>query len=177
MLMCCPELLYALNEKKLESELFDEDGNLKWDAETGEPLGEWDKYFGSNSNIRPFLFIPDTQTESKHYVCYQVGFTNIPKHNTIEKYNTITFTIFVHGDDRIDKLTGIPRHDLIAAIIQEQINWTNLFGTKCKIVSDKESMTDTDYIVRTFVLETVSMNSITKTENGSTKIVNNIGKI
>ena len=83
----------------------------------------------------------------------------------------------MHGDDRIDKLTGIPRHDLIAAIIQEQINWTNLFGTKCKIVSDKESMTDTDYIVRTFVLETVSMNSITKTENGSTKIVNNIGKI
>ena len=65
MLMCCPELLYALNEKKLESELFDEDGNLKWDAETGEPLGEWDKYFGSDSNIRPFLFIPDTQTE--HY--------------------------------------------------------------------------------------------------------------
>ena len=150
---------------------------MKWDAETGEPLGEWDKYFGSDSNIRPFLFIPDTQTEAKHYVCYQVGFTNTPKYNTIEKYNTITFTIFVHGDDRIDKLTGIPRHDLIAAIIQEQINWTNLFGTKCKIVSDKESMTDTDYIVRTFVLETVSMNSITKTENGSTKIINNIGKI
>ena len=73
-LMLNPCLLYALNEKSLESELFDEDGNINWewneDTKEYEPLGEWDRYFGSNSNIRPFLFIPDTQTEVKHYICY-----------------------------------------------------------------------------------------------------------
>lgn len=55
MLMCCPELLYALNEKKLESELFDENGNLKWDAETGEPLGEWDNRSKYEEFIHDYL--------------------------------------------------------------------------------------------------------------------------
>ena len=63
------ELLYALNNEELESELFDEDDNLLIDEETGELLGEVDRYFGDNSNIRPYLFIPDTQTDVKHYVC------------------------------------------------------------------------------------------------------------
>ena len=39
-LLKCPELLYALNNKELESELFDEDGNLLIDEDTGELLGE-----------------------------------------------------------------------------------------------------------------------------------------
>lgn len=47
------ELLYALNNEELESELFDEDDNLLIDEETGELLGEVDRYFGDNSNIRP----------------------------------------------------------------------------------------------------------------------------
>ena len=75
-LLSNPYLLYALNEKDLESELFNDKGNINWEWDEKnkkyEPLGEWDRYFGSNSNIRPFLFIPDTQTEVKHYICYQV---------------------------------------------------------------------------------------------------------
>lgn len=170
-LMNCPELLYALNEKELESELFDEDGNIKWDIETGEPLGEWDRYFGSTSNIRPFVFIPDTQTNVKHYVCYQVNFTETPRYNSIEKYIQIKFTIFVHGNDRVDKLTGIPRHDLLAAIIQDQINWTNIFGTQCMIISDQESTTDNNYLVRTFILQATMLNAITK----NSLVVNKLG--
>lgn len=175
-LMNCPELLYALNEKDLESELFDKDGNINWDTETGEPLGEWDRYFGSSSNIRPFLFIPDTQTSVRHYICYQVNFSESPRYNTVEKNIQVKFTVFVHGNDRIDKLTGIPRHDLLAAIIQEQINWTNIFGTKCKIVSDLESTTDTNYLVRTFIFEAVMPNAITQTVNGVTRTINNLGR-
>ena len=80
-LMLNPCLLYALNEKSLESELFDDDGNINWEwneeIKEYEPLGEWDRYFGGNSNIRPYLFIPDTQTEVKHYICYQVSFDEI----------------------------------------------------------------------------------------------------
>ena len=45
MFMHCPELLYALDAKEYEDQLFDEDGNLNID-ENGEPLGEWDSYFG-----------------------------------------------------------------------------------------------------------------------------------
>ena len=175
-LMLNPCLLYTLNEKSLESELFDDDGNINWkwneDTKEYEPLGEWGRYFGSNSNIRPFLFIPDTQTEVKHYICYQVAFDETPRYQDTLKYTTITFTIFVHGNDRMDKFTGIPRHDLIASIIRERFNWSNIFGMQTHLISSKESTTDNNYIVRTLVFQVVDTNGIVKTTNGITSVNN-----
>ena len=171
-LMLNPCLLYTLNEKSLESELFDDDGNINWkwneDTKEYEPLGEWERYFGSNSNIRPFLFIPDTQTEVKHYICYQVSFDEMPRYQDTLKYTNVTFTIFVHGNDRYDKLTGIPRHDLIASIIRERFNWSNIFGMQTHLISSKESTTDNNYLVRTLVFQVVDTNGIHKTSNSKT---------
>lgn len=171
-LLTCPELLYAINEKDLESELFieydDDDGkkqiDINWD-------GDWDKYFSDSTrdgNIRPYLFIPETQTDVKHYVCYQTHFEEAPRYNAAEKYALITFTIFVHGEDRIDVLTGIPRHDLIGSIIRDKINWSNLFGTQCHLVSNKESVTDNNYVVRTMTFRVTNVNNIVKTVDGKT---------
>ena len=180
-LMLNPCLLYALNEKSLESELFDDDGNINWewneDTKEYKPLGEWDRYFGGTSNIRPYLFIPDTQTEVKHYICYQVSFDEMPRYQDTLKYTNITFTIFVHGNDRYDKLTGIPRHDLIASIIRERFNWSNIFGMQTHLISSKESTTDNNYLVRTLVFQVVDTNGIyntsnSKTSNLKTSIVN-----
>ena len=175
-LMLNPCLLYALNEKSLESELFDDDGNINWewneDTKEYEPIGEWDRYFGSNSNIRPFLFIPDTQTEVKHYICYQVAFDEMPRYQDTLKYTNITFTIFVHGNDRYDKFTGIPRHDLIASIIRERFNWSNIFGMQTHLISSKESTTDNNYLVRTLVFQVVDTNGIYKTTDGKSSIMN-----
>lgn len=175
-LMLNPCLLYALNEKSLESELFDDDGNINWewneDTKEYEPLGEWDRYFGGTSNIRPYLFIPDTQTEVKHYICYQVSFDEMPRYQDTLKYTNVTFTIFVHGNDRNDKLTGIPRHDLIASIIRERFNWSNIFGMQTHLISSKESTTDNNYLVRTLVFQVVDTNGIYKTTNNKTTINN-----
>lgn len=175
-LMLNPCLLYALNEKSLESELFDDDGNINWEwneeTKEYEPLGEWDRYFGGTSNIRPYLFIPDTQTEVKHYICYQVSFDEMPRYHDTLKYTNVTFTIFVHGNDRNDKLTGIPRHDLIASIIRERFNWSNIFGMQTHLVSSKESTTDNNYIVRTLVFQVVDTNGIHKTTDGKSSIMN-----
>ena len=175
-LMLNPCLLYALNEKSLESELFDDDGNINWewneDTKEYEPLGEWDRYFGGTSNIRPYLFIPDTQTEVKHYICYQVSFDEMPRYQDTLKYTNVTFTIFVHGNDRNDKLTGIPRHDLIASIIRERFNWSNIFGMQTHLISSKESTTDNNYLVRTLVFQVVDTNGIYKTTDGKSSIMN-----
>ena len=177
-LLSNPCLLYALNDKKLESELFDKNGNINWewneDTKQYKPLGEWDRYFGSDSLIRPFLFIPDTQTTVKCYICYQVEFNEMPRYNNIEKYTLITFTIFVHGDDRVDKLTGIPRHDLIASIIRERFNWSSIFGMQAKLISSKESTTDNNYICRTLTFQVLDLNGIVNTPYGQeTQIRNN----
>jgi len=176
-LMLNPCLLYALNEKSLESELFDDDGNINWEwneeTKEYEPLGEWDRYFGGTSNIRPYLFIPDTQTEVKHYICYQVAFDEMPRYQDTLKYTNITFTIFVHGNDRNDKLTGIPRHDLIASIIRERFNWSNIFGMQTHLISSKESTTDNNYLVRTLVFQVVDTNGIANTPYGGKTSFNN----
>ena len=165
-----PCLLYALNEKELESELFDDDGNINWEwneeKNEYEPLGEWDRYFGSNSNIRPFLFIPDTQTDVKHYNCYQVRFQDTVKYEPGLKDTLVTFTIFVHGNDRMDKLTGIPRHDLIASILREKFAWSNIFGMQTHLISNRESTTDNNYLVRTLIFQLTDLNSSVNTPYG-----------
>ena len=199
-LMSNPCLLYALNESSLYKELFDpsdkahweydEDRkiyvptedcriNWEWDEEKQkyEPLGEWDRYFSdtsSDANIRPYIFIPETQTEVKHYLCYQVFFDEMPRYNNIEKYTLITFTIFVHGSDRMDKWTGIPRHDLIASIIRERFNWSSIFGMQATLISSKESTTDNNYICRTLTFQVLDLNGIVNTPYGQeTQIRNN----
>ena len=171
------ELLYALNNEELESELFDEDDNLLIDEKTGELLGEVDRYFGDNSNIRPYLFIPDIQTDVKHYVCYQVAFDELPRYQNVQKYTEITFNIFVNGKDRTDKLTGIPRHDLIASIIREKFNWSNIFGMQTHLISSKESVTDNNYLVRTLIFQITDVNSITYTPLGEKpSYINKLGR-
>ena len=163
----CPELLYAIHNKELESELFDEDENLNID-EDGNLTGEVDRYFGENANIRPFLFIPETQDEVKNYVCYQTSYSDLVRYNDKEKNMIVTFTIFVNGKDSIDKLTNIPRHDLIASIIREKFAWIGLEISTTTPFGDKESTTDNNYLVRTLQYETILPNSICKTEGNNT---------
>ena len=163
----CPELLYAIHNKELESELFDEDGNLNID-EDGNLTGEVDRYFGENANIRPFLFIPETQDEVKNYVCYQTSYSDLVRYNDKEKKLIVTFTIFVNGKDSIDKLTNVPRHDLIASIIREKFAWIGLEISTATPFGDKESTTDNNYLVRTLQYEVTLPNSICKTEGNNT---------
>ena len=163
----CPELLYAIHNKELESELFDENGNLNID-EDGNLTGEVDRYFGENANIRPFLFIPETQDEVKNYVCYQTSYSDLVRYNDKEKKLIVTFTIFVNGKDSIDKLTNVPRHDLIASIIREKFAWIGLEISTTTPFGDKESTTDNNYLVRTLQYEVTLPNSICKTEGNNT---------
>ena len=176
-LLNCPELLYSLHDEELESELFDDNGNLYMDEETGDLLGDVDKYFGDNSYIRPDLFIPDTQTTVNSYVCYQVMFDELPRYQNVQKYTEITFNIFVNGKDRTDKLAGIPRHDLIASIIREKCNWSNIFGMQTHLISSKESVTDNNYLVRTLIFQITDVNSITYTPLGEkASYINKLGR-
>lgn len=163
-LMNCPELLFALNNSDYEDQLFDEQGNIMWD-------GEWDRYFGPSSSIRPFIFYPATQTEVRHYLSYTVSFDSIPSKNRIEKYAEITFKIYVDGRDGYVGDVGVPRHDLIASIIRERFNWSNIFGVRCNLISCKEGLSDNFYITSTLVFQTIAFNSIVNTVNGETRII------
>ena len=99
-------------------------------------------------------------------------FDEIPRYSTKQKLTEVTFNIFVNGKDRTDKLTGIPRHDLIASIIRERFNWSNIFGMQTHLISSKESVTDNNYLVRTLIFQIVDTNGIVTTQNGKTSVTN-----
>lgn len=164
-LLNCPELLYAFNDKELEQELFDENGNILMDDE-GNLIGEVDRYFGNHSHIRPILFFPETETDVDNYLCYQIQTNDASAYNNTQKITQVVFTIFAHGHNAIDDLTGIPRHDLIASIIREKFNWTNIFGPQIYLCSNKETLMDNNYLVRTLMFELTDTNGIVNTPYG-----------
>ena len=163
-LLNCPTLLYLLNNKNHAGELFNEDGTLNRE-------GEWDLYF--NDNIRPYMFFPETQTESKNFLCYKVETDEISRFNAVEKIMRITFVVLCDVRDVIDLDTGIARHDLIASVIRERFNWSNIFGSQIHIVSHKETVTDTNYVTRTLIFESTTPNSIVQTDANGTRVINN----
>lgn len=163
-LLKCPELLWALNDKELEKELFNENGDLN-------VYGQWDKYF--DSHIRPYIFFPEPQTYVANYVAYQVFHSSAPRGNSIEKKLNILFSVFVDGNDAMCRETGIQRHDMIGSILRERFSWSNMFGTQTTLISDKEGVTDKNYITRTLIYEMITPNSITKTQSGVTTVINN----
>ena len=167
-LLQTPELLYALHNEELETELFNEDGTLNTE-------GEWDRYFGETSNIRPYVLFPEVQDSVHNYVCYKVDFNNISSVNSIEKYCRLTFGIFVSDKDTIDKNTGIPRHDLIATILRRTFNWSNILGNQCVLRASEEAVTSNDFLTRNIVFEAKIPNSITETRNGNVRVINKIG--
>ena len=165
-LLKSPELLYAFHNLDLEdTELFNPDGTINY-------TGDWSMYYGEEGNIHPHFYLPNTQDKVRHHLCFKTEFTDIPKYNQIMCYMNVTFLVMVDVRDAIDPLTGIARHDLIGSILRERFNWSNIFGAHCNIVSDKESFTDSNYIIRTIVLEQETTNNITGIRNGKRQVIN-----
>ena len=146
-------IVHVLNNKELE-----------------EADAEPDDYF--NVNIKPMYMIPEIQTKTSAFLCYEVSFNEVKKYNTVIKVGQIIFYILCHKEDLIDVETGIARHDLLAALVLDQFNWTNIFGMQVHCVQDKPGVTDNDYALRTLIFEGEFVNSIAKTRDGKTRVVN-----
>lgn len=149
-----PYIIHVLNNKELE------------DLDS-EP----DDYYGVN--IRPAYILPETQTDSKNYICYTVGWSDSPQWaRQTQKYLQIVFTILVHNGQLIDKDTSLARHDLLGALITEEFNLCLNFGDRIQICSNVEKVVDSKYISRTLVFETMTDKDLVKYKNGVNTIVN-----
>lgn len=126
------DLIYLLNNKELE-----------------DNEAENDEYFGVN--IRPYYLIPETQSSTKNFVCYETSVENISRDNSIIKYQELIFYVLCHESDNIVKELGSARHDLIASVLIDEFQGSNLFGNQMKLISNKPSTTDNDYATRTLV--------------------------
>ena len=120
-------------------------------------------YIGEN--ILPYYLIVDTQTKAQNYICFETAFDEVPKYNKVMKYGKLIFYIICDNKEIFDKSSGIARHDLLAALIIDEFNWTNMFGTQIHLVSDKAVAVDNHYVGRTLIFEQTTPNYIIKDNN------------
>lgn len=146
-------IVHVLNNKELE-----------------EADSEPEDYFGVN--ILPYYIINPTQHNVQNFVCYEVSYKDIDRYNSAVKQQTIIFYVLCEQRNNKDLETGIARHDLLAALIQDQFNNTNYFGNKLTLVSDVAGVVDGDYASRTLTFEQRTDNNLIRTQNGISKFSN-----
>ena len=118
-----------------------------------------DDYF--NDNILPYYLISPTQTKVKNYLCFETSFDSVSRYNSVIKYQQVIFYILCHNSDIDVKKVGVARHDLIASVLIDEYQGSNIFGTQLKLISDKASVVDNNYSARTLIFEQKTTNSIT----------------
>lgn len=114
--------------------------------------------------ILPYYIIPDTQTEPRNYLCYETSFNEVARYNDVFKAQQIIFYVLCCSTmpNSIDAKTHVARHDLIASLIIDRFNWTNLFGAQIHLVSDQSRPLDNHFCARTLIFEQTTSNSILK---------------
>ena len=131
---------------------------------------EIDDYFGKY--VLPYYVIDETNTMVHNYLCYEISFDSVPVHNTFYKDMQIIFYICIDKKNVIEPTSGIARHDLIAALIQRDINWSSCFGMQCSLVSDRPSTTDLNYVTRTLIFECTTPRNVSVSDEEGSHIVN-----
>ena len=146
-----PYIIYLLNNKELEES----------DADPSDYIG---------INILPFYLIHPTQHNVQNYICFETEVRELDRYNSKMKQQRIIFYILCEEKNNIEKSTGIARHDLIASIILDIFNWSNLFTEQVHCVSNIPSVVDNDYACRTLIFEQYTDNNLAKTRNGTTRM-------
>lgn len=144
-------VIYLLNNKELEDA----------EADPSDYLG---------INILPYYMIHPTQHNIQNYICYETSVRELDRWNPKMKQQQIIFYVLCEEKTNIEKKTGIARHDLIAALLLDIFNWSNLFGGKIHCVSNIPSVIDNDYACRTLIFEQSTDNNLAKTRNGETRM-------
>lgn len=147
-------IVHVLNNKELE-----------------EAEAEPDDYY--YENIRPYFLIPETQSNTKNFLCFEISHRENDRYNPTTKILQVVFYVLCHQEDIRDMETGLARHDLLAALIQDEFNYTTrVGGGKLKLISDVPSTTDSNYATRTLTFEQITDLNLVKTRNGVSTLIN-----
>ena len=116
-------------------------------------------------NIFNFLKIPDTQSVSKNYICFEVDDMEQVRYNEALITKNITFRTVAFEDD-IKTDWGIARQDLLAMIIKSEFDWSNIFGMHVSKIYDRCRVSEDGYYYRELIYETtVPNNLVNKAKN------------
>ena len=119
-----------------------------------------------NVNIFNFLKVPDTQSVVKNFICFEVDDIEQVRYNESLITKNITFRTISHEKDfKTD--WGIARQDLLAMIIKNEFDWSNIFGMHISKIYDKGRSTEDGYYYREIIYQTITANNlVNKAKNG-----------
>ena len=122
-------------------------------------------------NIFNFLKIPDTQSTVKNFICFEVNDVEQPRYSEglMKKY--IVFRTVSH-EDEVKTDYGVARQDLLALIIKNKFDWSQVFGMHIEKIQDYGKISENGYYYREFVYETTTVNNLVN----KAKAINNIGR-
>lgn len=112
-------------------------------------------------NIFDYIRIPGTTTEVKNFICFDVKQKRLSYTNDHMKVQQYVFMIFAHEDD-IKTEYGMSRHDLLAYLIRDLFNYSNIFGTQITEIENTPGISETHYSSRTIVFQASSPNALNK---------------
>ena len=137
--------------------------------ELEEAEAEPDDYFGVN--ILPYYMVEPTQHKVNNYLCYEVSYDRVYGDKYYKRLQII-FYILCEQKEIIERDTGIARHDLLSAIIQDTFNFTDYLGYRMKLVSDVPSTVDSHFACRVLTFEQYTDNNLVKTIDGVPRLAN-----
>lgn len=115
-----------------------------------------------NVNILPYYLISPVQSSVKNFICYETSFEEVSRYNSVLKYQQLIFYVLCHQADITERYTSMARHDLIASVLIDMFQGSNVLGNQLKLVSDKPSVVDVAYACRTLIFEQQTLNSLGK---------------
>ena len=75
----------------------------------------------------------------------------------------VVFRTISH-QEQVDTPYGIDRQDLLALLIKERFNWSNVLGTQLRKVYDSGKVAESGYYYRDIYFEQVVVNGLQKSE-------------
>lgn len=128
-----------------------------------------------NVNIFSFMKIPETQTQVKNFLCFEINDREPLDNNDAFITRQLIVRTISHEKD-VDTPWGIDRQDLLALIVKDRLAWSNCLGTHLKKVYDCGKIAENGYYFRDMYFEALVPNGLykaTKQNNLDRKSVNN----
>ena len=99
-----------------------------------------------NVNIFDFMKLPSNKDIVNNYICFEINDNG--RGSMTNK--TIIFRCVSHISD-VETDWGVARHDLLAAIVKNKFDWSNVLGMRLVKQSDNGLVTDDGYYYREII--------------------------
>ena len=114
-------------------------------------------------NIFPFLKIPGTQSTVNNYLCFEINDTQDIERNNAFIVKQVVFRTASHEKD-VQTPYGICRQDLLALLIKERFQWSNVLGLQLKVTYDSGKIAENGYYYRQIVFTQTMVNSLQESQ-------------